>query len=205
MAADRPLLLAVDDAHWGDEPSLRWLSYLAPRLGGLAVALIVAIRPSEPASTSPSLLAVRAEASVIRPQLLSEAAVAAVVRAAVGERASDELCAGVWAASGGNPFYATELLRGVELDERFRAGLDPAMALVGGRETIAPRVVARLRATEPPALALAQALAVLGDGCELRQAAVIAGVALATPHVWQQVWSALRSLRATTRRSSSTR
>ena len=176
MAADRPLLLAVDDAHSADEPSLRWLAYLASRLGGLAVALIIAIRPGEPASTSSSLLAVRAEATVIRPRLLSEAAVASVVRAAVGQRASEKFCKRVWVASGGNPFYTTELLRGVELDERFRAGLDPATALVGGQETIAARVVARMRATEAPALALARALAVLGDGCELRHAAVIADV-----------------------------
>src|SRR5262249_24559726 len=39
LAASWPLLLAVDDAHWADEPSLRWLAYLAPRLEGLAVAL----------------------------------------------------------------------------------------------------------------------------------------------------------------------
>jgi len=175
MAAHRSLMLAVDDAHWADEPSLRWLAYLAPRLGGLAVALVVALRPGEPASTAPALLAVRAEASVIRPRLLSEAAVASVVRAAVGEGASDELCAAVWAASGGNPFYASELLRGPELESRFR--LDPAKALVGGREAIAERVVARLRAAEPQALALARALALLGDGCELRQAAVIADMA----------------------------
>ena len=32
LAASRPLLIAVDDAHWADEPSLRWLAYLAPRL-----------------------------------------------------------------------------------------------------------------------------------------------------------------------------
>ena len=35
LAASRPLLIAVDDAHWADEPSLRWLAYLAPRLEGL--------------------------------------------------------------------------------------------------------------------------------------------------------------------------
>jgi hypothetical protein len=29
LAAQRPLLIAVDDAHWADEPSLRWLAYLA--------------------------------------------------------------------------------------------------------------------------------------------------------------------------------
>jgi DNA-binding CsgD family transcriptional regulator len=177
MAERRPLLLVVDDAHWADELSLRWLAYLAPRLGGLAIALVVALRPNESASTSPSLLAVQAEASVIRPRLLSQAAVAAVVRATVGDDSSDELCVAVWAASGGNPFYATELLRGTGLDERLRERRDPAAALAGGREAIAPRVVARLRAAEPRAVALAQALAVLGDGCELRHAAAIAGVA----------------------------
>ena len=35
LAAGGPLLLAIDDAHWADEPSLRWLAYLARRLDGL--------------------------------------------------------------------------------------------------------------------------------------------------------------------------
>jgi hypothetical protein len=35
LAARRPLLLAVDDAHWCDESSLRFLAYLQRRLEGL--------------------------------------------------------------------------------------------------------------------------------------------------------------------------
>jgi predicted ATPase len=31
LAARGPLLIAIDDAHWADEPSLRWLAYLARR------------------------------------------------------------------------------------------------------------------------------------------------------------------------------
>ena len=34
LSATLPLLLVVDDAHWADEPSLRWLTYLARRLEG---------------------------------------------------------------------------------------------------------------------------------------------------------------------------
>ena len=35
LAGRRPLMLAVDDLHWADKPSLRWLSYLIRRLEGL--------------------------------------------------------------------------------------------------------------------------------------------------------------------------
>ncbi len=31
LAGRRPLVIAVDDAHWADEPSLRWLAHLAAR------------------------------------------------------------------------------------------------------------------------------------------------------------------------------
>jgi hypothetical protein len=34
LAARRPLLLAIDDLHWCDLPSLRWLAYLLPRMEG---------------------------------------------------------------------------------------------------------------------------------------------------------------------------
>src|SRR5207249_4439705 len=45
MAERAPLLLAVDDAHWGDDSSLRYLSYLAERIADLAVVAVVAQRP----------------------------------------------------------------------------------------------------------------------------------------------------------------
>jgi predicted ATPase len=115
LADRRPLLVAVDDAHWADEPSWRWLAYLAPRLEGPAVALLVALRSAGPASMEVSLGALLAEArAVVRPELLSEAAAGAIVRRSLGPAASDELCAAAWAASGGNPLYLAELLRAIE-------------------------------------------------------------------------------------------
>src|SRR5690242_6167008 len=39
LAEQAPLLLAIDDAHWVDEASLRWLAYLAPRVDGPNVSL----------------------------------------------------------------------------------------------------------------------------------------------------------------------
>jgi DNA-binding CsgD family transcriptional regulator len=179
LAARRPVLIAVDDAHWADEPSLRGLAYLAPRLEGLAAGMLVALRPGDPATMAAPLLAVRAQAVVLRPALLSEEAVSAVIRAAGGGEASDELCAAVYAACGGNPLYLAELLRAAEASGRPLAALQPAELLAGGLEGIARQVIARVGSLGPGALGLAQALAVLGDGCELRHAAAIAGVTMA--------------------------
>ena len=178
LSAAQPLLLVVDDAHWADEPSLRWLTYLARRMEGLSVALLVAFRPCDPASASASLLALRAEAPVIlRPTLLSERAVSALVRTTMGDRSGDRLSEALWTASGGNPLYLTELLRAaLELNDPHLAELDPAELLVGGLEGIGRRVIARVRRLDPVALRLAQALAVLGDGCELRHAAAAGGL-----------------------------
>ena len=135
LAASRPVLIVVDDAHWADEPSLRWLAYMAPRLEGLAAGLLVALRPGDPASMAAPLLAVREEAmAVLRPALLSDRAVSAMVRAAAGGGASDELCAAACAASGGNPLYLTELLRAAESGGRPLAELDPGELLAGGLE-----------------------------------------------------------------------
>ena len=93
LAEARPLLIAVDDAHWSDEPSLRWLAHLAPRLEGADVALVVALRPA-PAVAGGSLQALLDGArTTMRPELLSEDAGGEIVRDALGPGASSELCA----------------------------------------------------------------------------------------------------------------
>jgi DNA-binding CsgD family transcriptional regulator len=174
LASICPLVIVVDDVHWADQPSRRWLAYLAPRVEGLAVSLLVALRPTEPASGEVPLLALRAEAeAVVRLRPLSAGAVAAIVRDTVGE-ASDELCIAVARASGGNPLYVRELLRVVEVEDCPLAELDPAQLLARAGEGIALHVEARIRRLDPGARRLAQALAVLGDGCELRHAASVA-------------------------------
>jgi DNA-binding CsgD family transcriptional regulator len=124
------------------------------------------------------LLALRAEApTILLPGLLSENAVGALVRTSLGSsRSSDRLCEAVWTASGGNPLYATELLRTLDANGAHSAKIDLTELPIGGLESIGRGVIARMRRVDAAALRLAQALAILGDGCELRHAAAIAGL-----------------------------
>src|SRR3954468_17864423 len=80
--ADRaPLLLVVDDAHWADELSLRFVVYLAGRLEDLPIAVVAALRPAEAGSDAALLAQLAAEpaARTVRPGPLSEAATAQLV------------------------------------------------------------------------------------------------------------------------------
>jgi predicted ATPase len=41
IAQRTPVLLTVDDLHWADQPSLRFIGHLVRRLEGLPVALVL--------------------------------------------------------------------------------------------------------------------------------------------------------------------
>ena len=111
LAEREPVLLAVDDAHWADEPSLRFLNHLAHRLAGLPVLIAVTTRPAaefdRPLLRS---LVLAARSPVLRPRPLGEAGVAVLVRSKWDPSADDELCHACHDVSRGNPFLLTELL-----------------------------------------------------------------------------------------------
>ena len=105
LAAERPLVIAVDDAHWADVPSLRWLAHLAARIDGLPAALLLAVRdgPDEP----PLLDELRAAGTRVRLRPLGPDATAALVRRKV--QADADLCRECHASTGGNPFLIEAL------------------------------------------------------------------------------------------------
>lgn len=169
LAREQPVALLVDDAHWADLPSLRFLSFLATRLDGLAVLALAAVRAPEPGT--PELVQRLADdARVLRPSALSEEAVATLVRTHLRAEAPAELCRACHDATGGNPFLTRELIR-----ELATAGLEPAGAALE-LDAVRPRnvsrsVLLRIGRLPPEAARLARALAVLGDGADVRLSA----------------------------------
>jgi DNA-binding CsgD family transcriptional regulator/tetratricopeptide (TPR) repeat protein len=179
LADRQPLLLAVDDAHWADAPSLRALHHLAHRIADLPVLLAVATRPPEPGGDAAELLeALAAEpgTTVLRPRPLSDAGTRLVLRTVFGDHVDDRFAAACHEVSEGNPL----LLRSLASSLR-AAGIAPGAAAVGAVHDRAPAIVSTfvlplLRQLARPTVAVARALAVLGAGTELRFLSGVAGL-----------------------------
>ena len=92
LAEERPLALLVDDAHWADEDSLRFLAYLEPRIDEIPACVVLAVRTGETAAAPEALtrLIEREPLTALRPQPLSHPAIAELVRDSLGEETGDE-------------------------------------------------------------------------------------------------------------------
>jgi DNA-binding CsgD family transcriptional regulator len=169
LSLDAPLLIAVDDLHWVDEPSLEVLIYLAGRLADVGIVLAMTLRPSEPGAPQALLDAVREvpDAVTVGVRALSPEAVAALVRAAIPD-ADGALCAACHETTAGNPFYVRELLASLDGDASAARAREVALPQLGDR------IVRRVARVGPDAVALADAMAVLGDGARLDDAAALA-------------------------------
>jgi DNA-binding CsgD family transcriptional regulator len=178
LAERQAVMLAVDDAQWGDPESLRFLHYLAGRLEEIPVLLALTVRSTEPSAQSGLIAAITSEpdSNLVRPEPLSEAAVTALVKSTLGSDAADQFCKACHDVSGGNPFVLRDLLSELRIE-----GIAPTAAAARDVAGVTPRTVSRtvlLRLARLPgeAVNLAQAAAVLGDGAELRDVAALAGV-----------------------------
>jgi DNA-binding CsgD family transcriptional regulator len=178
LAERSSYVVVIDDAHWADLPSLRFLLYLAERLEGLPVTLVVALRPEDAFGGGEPMARLRAvpQARVLRLAPLSEDATARLTRRLFFPDADDKFCAAVYDVSEGNPFFVREVLQAIDMEEL------PATSASAERvRGIAPQSIvratrARISALRPEAVRLAQASAVLGVDADLRHSARLAGL-----------------------------
>jgi DNA-binding CsgD family transcriptional regulator len=172
LAESRPVVLAVDDAHWSDASSLRFFRYLGRRLDALPILLALAARPNEPGVQAEVLRGVVADLEMpkLRPAPLSEAGTVAIVRQRLGAGASTAVEAACHKATGGNPFLIEELL--TELDA---APGEPAAERIAamGVERIAAAVIERADRLGRHGVDVVRAAAVLGDAADLRALAAL--------------------------------
>ena len=175
VASRGSLLLAVDDLHWCDLPSLRWLAYLLPRMEGLDVWVAAGLRPREPGADAGLLGQIVSDplATVVQPAPLSSEAAARLVRETLLE-ADDAFCAACHEETGGNPLLLRELLHAITADGVTATEENvPRLRELGARAG-SRAVSVRLSRLPPEATRLARAVAVLGDDADPRQAAALA-------------------------------
>ena len=177
LAARRPVLLSVDDLHWSDRASLRFVAYLAHRLEGLPVMLACGLRSGEQ-SEDPALLAeLERQPSLVavHPAPLGESAVAEMLRGRLGVEPGPLFTAAVHRGTAGNPLLLRQLVAALADD-----AVPPDDAHAGQVAEIGPRAVSRavllrLARLDAAAADAARAVAILGESASYEAIAELTG------------------------------
>jgi class 3 adenylate cyclase len=153
LAADRPLVIAVDDAHWADEGLLDLLEEVA---FGLQEAPLVVLTTSRPELYERRPDFGRSARNVTQVELrpLEPTATTDLVRMLLPDHGPD-LTARVAQASGGNPFFAEEVARSI-FDH------DPAASAGRLPDTVQSAIAARMDLLPAEEKRVLQGAAVLG-------------------------------------------
>jgi DNA-binding CsgD family transcriptional regulator len=175
LTAERPLLLAVDDAQWADEASLRFLGVLARRLDTLPTLVVLAQRPGPPSALAALAADPQTEVLGIRP--LSVTGTQALLAEWASDRVVDrEFALACESATGGNPFLLSRLASGLRDRGVAFTAAQAGQVTVAGTDAVRDAVGATLARLDASAVALAEAVAVLGDDADVTVAAELAGI-----------------------------
>jgi DNA-binding NarL/FixJ family response regulator len=177
LSDEQPTLIVVDDAQWADVASLRFLSFLGPRLVDLPVLLFLCARPDE---WAPGTLFAGTSSDVasrpLMPSPLTREACALLVRARLEGSVDEALCGACHTATGGNPFLLRALLDELADDRGGSGTAGAGRVLAMGPRVVTRAIVTRLDRLSRNARLLATALAVLGDGASVEELGALAGL-----------------------------
>jgi DNA-binding CsgD family transcriptional regulator len=179
LAAERPLALVVDDAHWADDSSLRFLLFLLPRLEELPAVVLLGARSAEAADNHGLLAALTMDPAteVVTVAPLSTSGVATLVAAGLGAEPEPGFARACWEATGGTPFLVRTLVEALRDEHIAPVAASAASVQNVATATLDRWAMLRLARLSPDATRLARAMAVL-ERAELDQAAPLADLAL---------------------------
>ncbi|MEV6271903.1 BTAD domain-containing putative transcriptional regulator [Kribbella sp. NPDC051936] len=180
-AAERPLLIVLDDLQWADPASLRLFDHVVARLPA-GTAVIAALRNRDP-SLSLELARTLAAASRIPGHRrlfvgpLAAPGVAELMRRETGDLPAAEVSRAVHARTGGNPFFVQEVAR---LLTNGSTITEESVLRSGVPLTVRDVVRDRMAALDPGTQELLQTAALAGRSVELVLLARIASATVAT-------------------------
>jgi serine/threonine protein kinase/tetratricopeptide (TPR) repeat protein len=148
--ARRPVLIVLDDLHWGDLSSVSYIDTALEAMRDRPLMVLALARP-EVRTLFPQLWT-RRDMLDMSLAPLSARASAVLVRDALGDRVDDETIDRIVRRAGGNAFFLEELIRGVA---ESGSGEVP--------ETVLGMVQARLDALGPEAKRILRAASVFGE------------------------------------------
>ncbi len=164
LAAERARLVLIEDIHWADRQTTRWLDALIQGLYPALGMLICTVRPNEDTwlRQSDAFLKAVADGRVVRLPLgpLDQTQIMTLARAALGETLSPILAQRFWRECEGNPLLLVETLRAEDAqDHADMPGAEkPAQATTFSR---------RISLLAPRELHLAELAAALGRTFEV--------------------------------------
>jgi DNA-binding NarL/FixJ family response regulator len=171
LAADRPLVVVLDDMHWSDGASIELLGALLRRAPDAPVLFALGFRRGQ----APERLSAALAAPSVRRMPLERLTEAEAARL-LGDL-DPRSAAAIFRQGGGNPFYLEQLARAGE--ERAGARVEQAPAGGGGAgvpASVAASLAAELASLSPSERALLEGAAVAGEPFEPDLAATIAGL-----------------------------
>lgn len=111
LAADAPLVLAIDDVQWMDGASASTLAYALRRVEGARIGLLTARRQGMPAPLDAAGLFPDGASRQLQVGPVNLAALHHLLKGRLGDAPSRSTLVRVHEASGGNPLFALEIVR----------------------------------------------------------------------------------------------
>ncbi|WP_086826483.1 AAA family ATPase [Allokutzneria sp. NRRL B-24872] len=177
ISADRSLLVLVDDLHWVDLPSLRWLAYVAKRLNGVPVTIVGTVREGDPLAGQALLREITASAArVLRPRPLSPTGTAELVLEQFGEHGDDEFVLACHEICDGNPMFLMSVLVTMVFERRRPIASEAGFARTTRPAKLRERLTSYLTAQPEPVRDYLTAMAALGENTDPELVAALAGL-----------------------------